>query len=145
MYLCLILEYCAGGDLRKVIADLQKLPEAERLKRVIGLLSQIARALNHLHTHGVVHRDIKPENIFLMEDGTVRLGDFGLSKELTENYYATLAGTKIYLAAEVWMFRRMNFSADMFAIGLVVFELLTGQHPFNANNEQAIIDKIKKG
>jgi serine/threonine protein kinase len=47
-----------------------------------------------MHTHGVLHRDIKPENIFVMEDGSVRLGDFGLSKELNEKYYATIAGTK---------------------------------------------------
>ncbi|KAA6368082.1 MAG: putative NEK protein kinase [Streblomastix strix] len=145
MQLCLILEYCKNGDLRKIITDLQKLPIEERINRVWDIFAQITLALDFLHSNQVVHRDIKPENIFLMEDGTIRLGDFGLAKELTEKYYATIAGTKFYLAAEVWLQNRMTYMSDMFAFGVVLFELLTGQHPFQASNEQAEIDKIKKG
>ncbi|KAA6374257.1 MAG: putative CAMK family protein kinase, partial [Streblomastix strix] len=143
--LCLILEYCKNGDLRNVIAELQKLPIEDRIYRVWQLFSQITQALDFMHSNQVVHRDIKPENIFLMEDGTIRLGDFGLAKELTEKYYATIAGTKFYLAAEVYLQNRMTFMSDMFAFGIVLFELLTGQYPFQASNELATIEKIKKG
>ncbi|KAA6395136.1 MAG: putative Serine/threonine-protein kinase Nek3 [Streblomastix strix] len=143
--LCLILEYCSGGDLRKIVSDLQKLPQEERMNRVWELQAQIIRALHHLHSHGVVHRDIKPENIFVMEDGSVRLGDFGLARDLTDNYFATLVGTKIYLAPEIWILKRIDFSSDIFSVGIIIYELLIGDHPFNADNEQAMIEKIKKG
>ncbi|KAA6404441.1 MAG: putative Serine/threonine-protein kinase Nek3 [Streblomastix strix] len=140
-----ITEYCSHGDLRKQIAELQKLPEEEHLNRVYQLFAQIILALDHLHSHEVVHRDIKPENIFVMEDGSVRLGDFGLAKDMTEKDYATIAGTKMYMAAEVWMVKRMDYCSDIYATGVVIYELLTGSHPFAADSEQEMIEKIRKG
>ncbi|KAA6384765.1 MAG: putative CAMK family protein kinase, partial [Streblomastix strix] len=131
----MITEYCEGGDLRKNISELQKLPVKERLMRVWELFAQIALSLNHLHSHNVLHRDIKPENIFLMQDGSIRLGDFGLAKILTENDYATYAGTKT------------TEQSDIFAFGCVIFELLTGQHPFQGKSKQEheMIENIKNG
>ncbi|KAA6377324.1 MAG: putative Serine/threonine-protein kinase Nek6 [Streblomastix strix] len=102
-------EYCSHGDLRQVISELQKLPEEERINRVWELFAQIILALDFMHSKGVLHRDIKPENIFIMEDGSVRLGDFGLAKELTQKYYASVAGTKIYMAPEVWFMRKIHY------------------------------------
>ncbi|KAA6369919.1 MAG: putative protein kinase,serine/threonine-protein kinase [Streblomastix strix] len=110
--------------------------------KVWELLSQIALAVNHLHINNVIHRDIKPENIFVMEDGSVRLGDFGLLKDLTNQNYATVVGTKVYHAPEVFTQKRMTFESDIFAIGNIIFELLTGKHPFDAKTEQEIIQKI---
>ncbi|KAA6373142.1 MAG: putative serine/threonine-protein kinase Nek4 [Streblomastix strix] len=137
----IITEYCAHGDLRQVISELQKLPEEERINRVQELFAQIILALDFMHSKGVLHRDIKPENIFIMEDGS----DFGLVKELTEKYYATVAGTKFYMAPEVWLMKKMYFSSDIFAVGICIFELITGQHPFAATSEQEMINKIKNG
>ncbi|KAA6359226.1 MAG: putative CAMK family protein kinase, partial [Streblomastix strix] len=131
--LCLIQEFCSGGDSRKLIIELQKIPEAKRINHVWELFAQIVLALNHLHTHNVIHRDIKPENIFIMEDGTARLGDFGLAKDLIGTYNATMAGTK------------MGFKADVYAVGVVICELLTGKHPFIAENEQTTISNIIEG
>ncbi|KAA6397823.1 MAG: putative Serine/threonine-protein kinase Nek6, partial [Streblomastix strix] len=88
-----VTEYCKNGDLRKVIDQLQTLPEIERLERIWQLFAQIILALEFIHSKGVIHRDIKPENIFIMEDETIRLGDFGLARELSERNYATFAGT----------------------------------------------------
>ncbi|KAA6384211.1 MAG: putative NEK protein kinase [Streblomastix strix] len=143
-----ISQYCSRGDLRKVIAELQKLSDEEHLTRVWELFAQIILALNHLHSHEVIHRDIKPENIFVMSDGSVRLGiliDFGLAKELTAKDYATFAGTKMYMAAEVWMMKRMDYCSGIFSTGVVLYELITGRHPFNAPSEQEMVEKIKKG
>ncbi|KAA6382607.1 MAG: putative protein kinase, partial [Streblomastix strix] len=140
--MCMILEYCERGDLRKVIIDLQKLSEAERVQIVWELLAQISLSLNHLHSNDVVHRDFKPENIFIMADGSSRLGDFGLVKELTDKDYGTAVGTKPYMAPEVFMFQKMDKHSDMFSLGIVVCEMLTGKHPFDGGSDQATIQKI---
>ncbi|KAA6357747.1 MAG: putative NEK protein kinase [Streblomastix strix] len=139
------MEYCEKGDLRKVISDLQKLPEEERLMRVWELLAQIAFALDHLHSLGIVHRDIKPENIFVMADGSVRLGDFGLAKDIQNAIYATVVGTKVYQAVEVFIQKRMTQESDVFAVGIVIFYCLSGKHPFDAESVEEMIEKIKKG
>ncbi|KAA6353378.1 MAG: putative serine/threonine-protein kinase Nek6, partial [Streblomastix strix] len=118
----IITEYCSSGDLRKHITDLQALPETERIERVLELFAQIILALDFIHSQGVVHRDIKPENIFIMEDGSVKLGDFGLSKMLNEKNYNTVAGTKQYFALEVYIEGKMYFSTDVYAVGICIIE-----------------------
>ncbi|KAA6385234.1 MAG: putative NEK protein kinase [Streblomastix strix] len=141
----LVTEYCENGDLRKVITELQQVPEEERVMRVWAIFGQMIRALEFLHCNGVIHRDIKPANIFVMIDGSVRLGDFGLARDVEGDYYLKEEGTKVYMAAEVFKFKRMDYSTDIFAIGIVTTELLTGHHPFQAPNELAMIEKIKSG
>ncbi|KAA6398343.1 MAG: putative Serine/threonine-protein kinase Nek3 [Streblomastix strix] len=157
--LCIIMKYCEGGDLRKVIHDFQELAEKERfmacgyqfeinlifIERVWEILAQIVRALDFMHSQGVVHRDIKPENIFVNSDGSVCLGDFGLAKVISSKDYATMAGTKVYMAAEVWQSKKTDFASDIFSVGIVAVELLTGRHPFEAGTEQGTIDNIIKG
>ncbi|KAA6386421.1 MAG: putative Serine/threonine-protein kinase Nek3 [Streblomastix strix] len=143
--LYLILEYCSGGDLRKVITNIQQLPEEERLDRVWELFTHITLALDFMHSHGVVHRDIKPENIFVQEDGSALLGDFGLAKQVVEDGFAAVAGTKRYFAPEVWMTGKMTFESDIYALGVVIYELITGQHPFSAPTEKEMIGKAQKG
>ncbi|KAA6376662.1 MAG: putative other/NEK protein kinase, partial [Streblomastix strix] len=96
------------------------------------------------HSHNVMHRDLKPANILVNQDGTIRLGDFGLSREMNEDYYLTIAGTKVYMAPEVHLLKRMNKSSDMFSLGVIIFQLITGHHPYEADSEEAMIDKIKK-
>ncbi|KAA6376114.1 MAG: putative serine/threonine-protein kinase Nek6 [Streblomastix strix] len=93
-----VTEYCSRGDLRNMMSELQKLPETQRVERVCEIFAQIVLALNFMHEKGVIHRDIKPENIFIMEDGTARLGDFGLAKDLSgKDYYAKAEGTNDYI------------------------------------------------
>ncbi|KAA6380131.1 MAG: putative protein kinase,serine/threonine-protein kinase [Streblomastix strix] len=130
----MVMEYCEKGDLRKVITELQQLPEEERVMRVWVLFAQIILSLNFMHNKNVIHRDIKPENIFIMNDGSIRLGDFGLSKVISSKDYASIAGT------------RMFFSSDVYAVGICIFELLTGKHPFRVDkDEQATINNILLG
>ncbi|KAA6379414.1 MAG: putative serine/threonine-protein kinase Nek2, partial [Streblomastix strix] len=143
--MCMVFEFCERGDLRNEIAELQKLPIKERVMSVWEIFAQMALSMNHLHTHDVVHRDVKPENIFVMADRSVKMGDFGLLKLLTDQSYAkTVVGTKPYMAPEVFTKKRMDKRSDMYSLGIVVFELLTGKHPFAADTEQAMIDKIRK-
>ncbi|KAA6385848.1 MAG: putative serine/threonine-protein kinase Nek3 [Streblomastix strix] len=143
--LCLVMEYCEKGDLRKVMAELQQLPEEERLMRVWEILAQIFLAVDHLHSHDVIHRDIKPENIFVMADGSVRVGDFGLAKNVANKDYATAVGTRVYQAPEVYEQHKMTIESDVFAVGEVIFELLSGRHPFESRSELGMIEKICKG
>ncbi|KAA6382261.1 MAG: putative NEK protein kinase [Streblomastix strix] len=143
--LFMIYDYCELGDLKKVIKDLYSLSEEERINHVWALFAQIIKAVDFMHSQGIIHRDIKPANIFIMEDGTARLGDFGLAKDITQDGFAAVAGTLNYQAAEVWTMRRMTFSSDVFAVGVCIYELITGQHPFAAQSQQEMIEKIKKG
>ncbi|KAA6387376.1 MAG: putative Serine/threonine-protein kinase Nek3 [Streblomastix strix] len=143
--MCIVMQFCKQGDLRKFIAEFQKLSPEERLMRVWAILSQMIRALDFIHSQGVVHRDIKPENIFVLEDGSVCMGDFGLAKVISSKDYATMAGTKVYMAAEVWQNKRTDFLSDIFSVGIVTVELLTGRHPFESGSEQGTIDNIRNG
>ncbi|KAA6385489.1 MAG: putative CAMK family protein kinase [Streblomastix strix] len=143
--MCIVMQFCKQGDLRKFIAEFQKLSPEERLMRVWAILSQMIRALDFIHSQGVIHRDIKPENIFVLEDGSVCMGDFGLAKVISSKDYATMAGTKVYMAAEVWQFKRTDFLSDIFSVGVVTVELLTGRHPFESGSEQGTIDNIRNG
>ncbi|KAA6369297.1 MAG: hypothetical protein EZS28_035176, partial [Streblomastix strix] len=83
----MIMEYCENGDLLKVISELQQFSDEERVMRVCGIFGQMIRALDFLHCNGVIHWDIKPANIFVMIDRSVRLGDFGLTRDLVGDYY----------------------------------------------------------
>ncbi|KAA6382649.1 MAG: putative NEK protein kinase [Streblomastix strix] len=143
--LFMITDYCELGDLRKVIKELKLLSEEERINHVWALFAQIIKAVDIMHSLGIIHRDIKPANIFIMEDGTARLGDFGLAKDISVEGFAAVAGTLNYQAAEVWTMRRMTFSSDLFAVGVCIYELITGENPFAAQSQQEMIEKIKKG
>ncbi|KAA6376280.1 MAG: putative cmgc ck2 family [Streblomastix strix] len=143
--ICLIMEYYKGGDLKNTITELQKIPEKDRSIRVWEIFGQTTRALHHLHSRGIMHRDLKPANIFTNEDGSVRLGDFGLVKDITDKEYATKAGTNAYMAPEGHLTKKLDFKSDIFSLGIIVFQLLTNQHPFDAPSEAETIEKIKKG
>ncbi|MDJ0976561.1 MAG: serine/threonine-protein kinase [Planctomycetota bacterium] len=106
-----------------------------------------ARALHHAHEHGIVHRDVKPANILLREDGRVAVTDFGLSMELGSNALTTtglLVGTPYYLSPEAIAGKREKVGpkADVYALGVTLYELLAGHPPFQADNALALINQI---
>jgi serine/threonine-protein kinase len=142
----LVIEYVNGQTLRKAIRD------PLDFEKFLRVAVQCADALEAAHTSGLVHRDIKPENIMLTQSGSIKILDFGLAKELlsaalpesVENIATTgaLSGTPAYMAPEVLMELRPDGRADIFSLGVVLYEVLTGQHPFLANSFVETTERI---
>jgi eukaryotic-like serine/threonine-protein kinase len=140
----LILEYVEGQNLR------QRLRQALSLDEFFKIAMQCAEALVSAHGDGIVHCDIKPENIMLTSSGKVKILDFGVAKHLprsdqssTVDRAGTFAGTPAYMSPEVLLERVPDGRADIFSLGVVFYEVLTGQHPFLANSFVATTDRIR--
>ena len=129
-----VMELIDGGTVK----DLLENDGALDWTSVIEIGRQLCSALQFIHNHGVVHRDLKPSNLFLTQDGTVKLGDFGIARDL-ENQDITSSGmtvgTHAYMAPEqIRADREITGKADLYSLGCCLFELLTGQTPFQGDN-----------
>jgi TonB family protein len=115
-----------------------------RPEKVIGLASQVAAALDYAHQRGVVHRDIKPANLILFEQDRVKVMDFGIAKlagsELTQA--GQLLGTPSYMSPEQAMGEKLDGRSDIFSLGVVCFEMLSGEQPFAGNNVTSILYRL---
>lgn len=127
--LYIAMEYIEGFSLRKYI-----LQTPISLKRALSIIIDIAYALCHLHTHGVIHRDLKPENILVTEDGRIKVIDFGIAQLLTEKTTARatprqrLIGTPIYISPEQKENpETVSFPTDIYSLGIVSYELILGK------------------
>jgi serine/threonine protein kinase len=131
--ICLLMEFCAGGDLWERIAAAQRKREVLPAAQSTGWLLQIIAALRYLHSCGILHRDVKPENIFItQEDSVVKLGDFGLAKggeTAQEGNATTQCGTPDYMAPEVLEGKVYTSAADVFSLGAVLYALITSRFP----------------
>jgi len=111
---------------------------------VLGLIGQAAAALDHAHAAGVIHRDIKPANLMRLADGTLKITDFGLAKDpsadLTQS--GVLLGTPSYMSPEQIQGRALDGRSDLFSLGVVLYELLTGVRPFEADSISTIIYRV---
>ena len=138
----LVMEYFPRGDLRKRIRASLTPREALRL----GVAT--ARSLAAVHAAGVLHRDLKPGNIMLREDGSVALIDFGLSKDavlaLDVTDRGTIFGTPHYMSPEQGHAESIDSRSDLYSLGVIVFEMLTGEKPYRAENPMAIVYKHRK-
>lgn len=133
----LVMEYIHGRTLRQLLDehDGQPLPISEALR----LIQQICAALAHCHEHGIFHRDIKPENILVQDDGTVKIIDFGIaylegSRRVTWRGLAGVTGTPSYMSPEQLKGKRGVAAADLYAVGILLYEMLTGRTPFEEEN-----------
>jgi serine/threonine protein kinase len=133
----LVMPYVEGGTLRDYLLKRTSLP----LQEAGSFLEQIAEALQYAHDHGVVHRDVKPSNILLRPDGHAYLGDFGLAKAKmgadAVTHSGTMVGTPEYMAPE-----QSNgihdYRSDIYSLGIILYQMLTGRVPFTADSPVAI-------
>jgi serine/threonine protein kinase len=136
----LAMEYLQGEDLQRRLAG----PVKMSLARKVQVAIECCEALEYAHAHGVIHRDIKPSNIFLTEAGTVKIVDFGLARlmtsELTNSHM--LMGTLNYMSPEQVRGARVDHRADIFSIGVVLYELLGGRKAFEGDSFASTLYKI---
>jgi serine/threonine-protein kinase PpkA len=128
------MEYFERGDLRS------ELRQGMTRERVLDVVRQIAGALDAIHALGVIHRDLKPENVMLRPDGNVVLADFGIAKSmlqednlaLTQTRHGEVVGTPYYLSPEQASGREIGPPSDLYSLGVMLFEMLTGTRPYSA-------------
>jgi serine/threonine-protein kinase len=127
----MVLQYVEGDSLRKYIRAHGPLP----VQQALGIGIQLAEALEYVHGQGVVHRDLKPDNVVIGPDGNVTLMDFGIalrlaSRRLTFSHLSNAVGTPDYMAPEQVRGERGDARTDVYALGVVLYELLTGRVPY---------------
>jgi eukaryotic-like serine/threonine-protein kinase len=129
----LVMEHVEGETLSELLAQRGRIPPEE----VRGLALQAARGLAHAHAAGVVHRDIKPQNLLLREDGTLKIADFGIARAAEGTALTragTVLGTAAYLAPEQALGEQATPASDVYSLGAVLYELLTGRPPIEVRS-----------
>lgn len=115
----------------------------QNLSETLQIAIQISTALEHAHTNGVIHRDLKPENVIITHDGTAKLTDFGLARSVASRLTVEGAfiGTVFYLPPEQALGQAIDGRTDLYAFGVMLYELVTGQLPFNADDALTVISQ----
>ncbi len=134
------MEYIKGKELKELFAENTRFA----LPTIVGIMSQLLLALNYSHQHGVVHRDIKPANIIVMEDGQVKIADFGIARLESSNLTQTglVLGTPNYMSPEQFMGQHVDGRSDLFSAGVVLYQLLTGEKPFVGESTTTIMYQV---
>ncbi|CAN8068416.1 unnamed protein product [Agarophyton chilense] len=169
-FLFIASPFCPGGDLASYIKQkgIRGIPFDDRdyvlaahsshLKQYPRLTEEQARqiaceiilGLEHLHSRGIVYRDLKPENIFIDETGHLKIGDYGLAKQLIEDgsktqtfRTASICGTRNYLSPEMLIGKPYSFEADMWSFGVMLYRIITGSFPFDAHRTKDVFQRIR--
>ncbi len=137
----LIMEYVSGGSLRDLLDDQKTLT----MQRALYIALDLADALTRAHRLNILHRDIKPANVLIAEDGTPRLTDFGMARvtgtpQITQD--GAIVGTMAYLAPEAFQGEQVNERADIWAFGIMLWEMLIGERPFPQDQPAPLIQAI---
>jgi eukaryotic-like serine/threonine-protein kinase len=137
----MVMEWIDGRLLRQILNEDKKLP----VERAVNLTIKICGALEHIHTHGVVHRDLKPENIMVDAEDNIRLIDFGIagnagSRRLTFANFSKNMGTPDYISPEQVRGKRGDGRSDVYALGVMLYEMLTGKPPFTGPNPFSVMN-----
>ena len=142
----IVTEYLKGCTLEHLLKAMRPLPEKDALK-IAGL---VCEAMQHMHDQGVVHRDLKPQNVMLCCDGSIRILDFGIardetSRRITRAGNAAPMGTPDYMAPEQVKGKRADQRTDIYNLGALLYEMLTGQLPFQDDNPWAALNARTTG
>jgi serine/threonine protein phosphatase PrpC len=137
----LVMEYLEGQTLSELLKNVKPLPEPDAVK----IASRICEALEYMHAHGVVHRDLKPQNIMLCNDGSIRIMDFGIAKaqsarRLTFVGFTPTMGTPDYMAPEQVRGSRGDQRTDIYSLGAILYEMVTGEPPFGGDSAYVIMN-----
>ncbi|EAR89595.1 Serine/Threonine kinase domain protein (macronuclear) [Tetrahymena thermophila SB210] len=143
--LCIVMDFCDGGDLAKKIQDYKGkfIPE----NQILDWFTQICLALKHIHDRKIVHRDLKTQNIFLMKDNALKVGDFGIAKVLrhTRENCKTMVGTPYYISPEILEAKPYSFRSDIWSLGVILYEMCAQKPPFDGIGLSNLALKIVKG
>ena len=142
--LCIIMEYADDGDLYNKIKAYSESNTHIPENLIWNWLLQLCSGLHYLHNKKIIHRDIKCQNIFMMKNGTCKLGDFGISKKLkhTNDFACTSLGTPFFLSPEICSGKAYNFKSDMWMVGCVLYEMMTLSKPFDGENLPMLMNNI---
>ena len=145
--LMIVTEFARGGDLSAKIK--RNLDRKERIDEEViwRYFIQICQGLQSLHASNVIHRDIKSANIYLLDAKHVAIGDFGISKVLkcSTAMATTQIGTPYYMAPEIWSNQRYNEKCDVWALGVLLYEMAALRHPFLGATERSLRDRVLRG
>lgn len=136
----LAMEYLDGHTLKEYTKENKLLP----LTLVASVVADVAEGLAYAHQQGVVHRDIKPANIMVLKNGRAKVMDFGIAKAMSGGGTRTgmIKGTQLYMSPEQVMGRPLDGRTDIYSLGLVLYELLTGKHPYKVDDLTVLVYKI---
>jgi serine/threonine-protein kinase len=136
----IVMEFVQGRELKDILDHNERLP----LATTVNLITQLLEALAYSHAKGVVHRDIKPGNIIILEDGRIKVTDFGIAKieSSTLTQFGDVLGTPSYMSPEQFSGLPVDRRSDLFSTGVILYHLLTGEKPFPGNSMTTIMHRV---
>ena len=139
------MDFADGGDLAKVLRDQKGSFFNE--SQILDWFTQICLAMKHVHDRKILHRDLKSQNIFVTKANIIKLGDFGIARELshTNQKVKTMVGTPYYLSPEIIQNKPYSFKSDVWSLGVILYELCMLRPPFNGESIHSLAVKIVDG
>jgi NIMA (never in mitosis gene a)-related kinase len=141
----IVMEYADDGDVESKIKNNKKNCTFFNENLIWSYFIQILQGLYYLHSNKIVHRDLKCANVFLMKDGTLKLGDLNVSKIAKLGMLYTKIGTPFYCAPEVWSGKAYDYKSDLWSVGCILYELCASNPPFSGTSLKDLFNNIKKG